>query len=61
MDFYGISSIFRLKSPSSRVQDHYDLQNLSVLELGCGLPFLAAALSGLGAQVDEYHQKLGFD
>eukprot|EP00435_Cladocopium_sp_Y103_P017639 s4997_g4.t1 len=31
--------------------DHYDLQNLSVLELGCGLPFLAAALSGLGAQV----------
>ncbi|CAL1155190.1 unnamed protein product [Cladocopium goreaui] len=33
------------------LNDHYDLQNLSVLELGCGLPFLAAALSGLGAQV----------
>jgi hypothetical protein len=24
------------------------------LELGCGLPFLAAALSGLGAQADDF-------
>ena len=33
------------------LKDHYDLEGLKILELGCGLPFLSAALVALGAQV----------
>eukprot|EP00434_Breviolum_minutum_P020667 symbB.v1.2.018221.t2/scaffold1421.1/size119699/2 len=33
------------------LNDHYDLEGLKILELGCGLPFLSAALVALGAQV----------
>ena len=38
-------------APAPDRKDHYDLEGLKILELGCGLPFLSAALVALGAQV----------